>query len=344
MDERKKQVLNAIIKDYIANAEPVGSRAVAKKYDLGVSPATIRNEMSDLEEEGYIEQPHTSAGRVPSDKGYRYYVDNLMSPEKLTHAEKAQIKEALVSHLNELSEMDEFMRSACNMISRLTNYPALATMSAEGSGTLENIQLVQIREDKVLAVLLASTGLLRHKLIDLPHSVTPQQVAQIENKLRRHLLGIDISRVSYNYLRDIMADLELQERSLRQAMEMLEQARTQQTGQKVFTGGMRRMLAQPEFRDVDKLRSVFDFLEQEAQVKKLLDLGGGQHITVAIGEELDMRGVDDCSMVVANYFVGGKKAGTVGVIGPTRMSYDKTVSLMEYIAAEMSRAIEDKNK
>ncbi len=340
MEERKKQVLNAIITDYIVNAEPVGSRAVAKKYDLGVSPATIRNEMSDLEEEGYIEQPHTSAGRVPSAKGYRYYVDNLMEREVLNPAQLMQVKEVLAA---ETSEIDEFMRSCCNMISALTNYTALAAIPEQSRSTLSNIQLVQVNAYQVLVIMLASTGIIRHKMIEVDAPITEDELSHIEQMLRQNLIGKEIKHISYELLRDLLADYHLRERMAKQALNMLEHL-TNDEEHKIFTGGVMNMLSQPEFHDIEKLKNMFSLIEEEAKIEELLNSAGSDRLTVTIGGEMPVEGAKDCSMVVANYFVNGQKAGSIGVLGPTRLNYGRTVSLMEFIAEELSSALPDNNK
>ena len=340
MEERKKQVLNAIIKDYIANAEPVGSRAVAKRYGLGVSPATIRTEMSDLEEEGYIEQPHTSAGRIPSAKGYRYFVDHLMEPEKLTPAQLQTVRRALHG---EVSEIEEFMRSCCNMISQLTNYTALVAMPEQGRGTLENIQLVPVSDHQVMVVLLASTGIIRHKLIDLPIEVKGDDLAYIEQRMREHLCGKEIKTISYELLRALLADYQLKEKMAAQALELIEQTLTKDVAHKIFTGGVMNMLSQPEFHDIERLKSMFSIIEEDDKLEKLLNSAESSRLTVTIGGEMPVEGTEDCSMVVANYFVNGEKAGSIGVLGPTRLNYGRTVSMMEFVANELSRVMSDKD-
>ena len=338
MDERKKQILNAIIKDYIANAEPVGSRAVAKKYDLGVSPATIRNEMSDLEEEGYIEQPHASAGRVPSAKGYRYYVDNLMKKERLTARQINQVKKALASEIN---EMDEFMRSCCSMISRLTNYTALAAVPEHSNGVLTNLQLVEVNDHQIMVILLASTGIIRHKLLEVSQNLARGELARVEQRMQERLTGLALRDISYEMLQNLIDEFQLRDKMAKQALEMLEQTLTGETGHRVYTGGITNMLSQPEFRDLDKLRSMFNLVEEEDQVEKLLSAAGKDKVTVTIGSEMPVEDAKDCSMVVANYFINGERAGSIGVLGPTRLDYDRTVSLMEIIANELGEALSD---
>ncbi len=343
MEERKKQVLNAIIKDYIANAEPVGSRAVAKKYDLGVSPATIRNEMSDLTEDGYIEQPHTSAGRIPSAKGYRFYVDNLMERPLLLSEERRQIRQTLEG---DWSELDDFMRNCCTMLSRLTNYAAVAAIPERGHGSVEHIQLIPVHERQVLVVILASTGIVRHKVIDLPGPITREQLAAIERAMNQTLRGAEMRSVSYALLDELLRNYQMRETMAQQALDLLEQTLHQERPTRVFTGGVAGMLSQPEFRDLEKLKSIFSLLETDNKLKDLLEKvdPGQQTLTVTIGGEMPVEGIQDCSMVVANYFVNGVKAGSIGVLGPTRMAYGRTVTLMETIAGELSRAMEDKQK
>ena len=263
MDERKKRVLSAIINDYIANGEPVGSRTITKRYDLGVSPATIRNEMSDLTDEGYIEQPHTSAGRIPSAKGYRYYVDNLMERERLSLAQLREIKEALAG---ELTELDNFMRSCINMMSHLTNYPAFALVPERSRGRLENIQLVPLNDRQVLAVLLTSVGLVHHKVVELSEPVSQSELQSIEIGLSNTLRGRELNSISEDLLRELMNELHIRERIRSQAMGLLESVLDMGGGNRVFTGGMMNMLSQPEFQDLSRLRGLVSLLEEENNV------------------------------------------------------------------------------
>ncbi len=345
MDERKKQVLNAIIKDYIANAEPVGSRQVAKKYDLGVSSATIRNEMSDLTEDGYIEQPHTSAGRIPSGKGYRFYVDNLMERQRLTPAQMRKIRDAVRSERN---EVNDFMRSCLAMISHMTSYTAIATVPEYGSGTVENIQLIPLNDYQVLVLILTSTGLVRHKTVQLQLPISAQQLAVIEDAVARQLRGVPIRRVSYDLLEDLLNDYQADERLAEQALSMLEKISAMSVKQpesRVFKSGELNMLSQPEFQDVEKLKEILGVLEEDELVRELLAAAADHpgEVTVNIGSEIPVPGIRDCSVVVADFYVGGEQAGTIGVLGPTRMSYGKTVSLIDFVANELSRALAEKD-
>jgi heat-inducible transcriptional repressor len=342
MDERKKKVLHAIIDDYITNAEPVGSRAVAKKYGLGVSPATIRNEMSDLEEQGFIEQPHASAGRVPSDKGYRYFVDHLMNREALTKLEMDAVRRALSV---QMAEMDDFMRSCCGLIAKLTNYTTMVSSPRHGQGTLQKLQLVSVNDYQVLVVMISSTGLVRHRLINIDQPISGGMLARIEMLAAARLIGQEIGHLSYQYIQSVLNDIEQHQRRRDEATELLKQVLLQPGEHKVFTGGALNMLSQPEFRDPERLIGLFKLLEEDSRVKELLQSGGEDSsapLSVTIGAELDDSGMQDCSLVVAHYYINGEQAGSIGVLGPRRMSYPKTMSLMDFIAQEISKALSKK--
>ena len=343
MDERKKKVLNAIIEDYIANAEPVGSRAVAKKSGLGVSPATIRNEMSDLEELGFIEQPHTSAGRIPSDKGYRYFVDHLMSKEALTQWEMDAVRRALSV---QMAETDDFMRSCCNLIAKLTNYTTMVSSPRNGQGALLKLQLVAVNDYQVLVVMSSGAGLVRHKLINVNQALSPDLLSRIEMMAAARLIGREISGLSYSYIQAVLSDIEQHQRRRDEATELLKQVLLQTGEHKVFTGGAMNMLSQPEFRDPERLKGLFELLEEDNRIKELLQSGGDKSaapLSVAIGSELDNADMQDCSLVVAHYYIGGERSGSIGVLGPRRMSYSKTMSLMDFIAREISKALSRKS-
>ena len=333
MDERKKRVLHSIIKDYLATAEPVGSRAVAKKCGLGVSPATIRNEMSDLEEEGYIEQPHTSAGRRPSHKGYRYYVDNLMEKEKLTKDEVSSIRQLFP---RQFEETDTLMQQCCQLISRLTNYTAMVVYPGEGQGTLEKIKLLPVDDSQILAVVLASNGVVNHRLLHIPVGLSTVSIIHLEAVLQEKLKGKSMEDLGHTLLREFINTIGSQEKTVLQTIELLEHMLLNGKREKVFSAGVFNMISQPEFKDVEKLKNIFSFLEEENKIIELLNMEK-DGITVSIGDEIPGSNVKDCSMIVMSYQTNSGSKGSIGVLGPTRMSYPKTISLMELFSDELSK-------
>ncbi|MGI6065132.1 MAG: heat-inducible transcriptional repressor HrcA [Bacillota bacterium] len=336
IDERKKQVLHAIVKDYVSTAEPVGSRTIAKKYDLGVSSATIRNEMSDLEEMGLIEQPYTSAGRIPSDKGYRFYVDYLMEKEELNADEINNIKMCFAKRLHEL---DELVQETCQMLSHLTKYTALVLVPKRSEGKLETIQMVSVSPHRVLVLIITDTGFINHRIIDLGKPIDSSRLQEINNLLQQKLYGLSIEQVNRTLLREISHQIVRQEQLLDLALELMEQALLESGDERVFTGGALNMLNQPEFRDVEKVKTLLGILEEEETIKKLLHKQLGEGTEIYIGGEIPFEGINKCSVITGTYKVNGRVVGSIGVLGPTRMTYPKAVSIVEIVTDQLSQVL-----
>jgi len=341
MDERKKKVLNAIIKDYVATAEPVGSRTIAKKYSLGVSPATIRNEMSDLEDLGYIEQPHTSAGRIPSDKGYRYFVDCLMEKEELDAGDIQLVTQFFTSRLTEL---DQMVRETCQMVSKLTKYTAMVLVPRRSEGKLEKLQLVPVDAHRILVVVVTDTGLINHRLVELPHSVDPDRLKGISDLLQSRLYGLSLEQVNMTLMREISRQIPKEEQLLDLTLDLMEQALLGSGEEQVFTGGTLNLLDQPEFRDLEKVRSLLSTLEEDAVVRRLLLRQTADAPGISIGGEIPFAGINQCSVVTGVYKVNGKVVGSVGLLGPTRMAYSKAVSIVELVTGQMSQMLDRKSQ
>jgi len=335
MDERKRQVLHAIIKDYIATAEPVGSRVVSKKYDLGVSPATIRNEMSDLEEQGYIEQPHISAGRKPSDKGYRYYVDRLMEKEEVG---TNQTGHALPRFNGHWQGIGKYIRQASQFMANLVDYTIMISSQGHGQGLLQKIQLVPVSPWQILLVLITDTGLVSHRLLQLSQPFEPIRLIELETTLEKKLLGRRLNQLSPTLLAEIRN--EAKQRPLaEEVLALMEKVSDQEQDEQVYIGGLMNMFSQPEFRDMTKLKQIIEFLEEESGLRELLKPHDSAGAFVVIGRENPTPDIQECSVVTATYMIRGKPAGTIGILGPTRMSYAKTMALIELWAKEMSETL-----
>lgn len=349
MDERKKQILHALIRDYVDVGEPVGSRTIAKKYDLGVSPATIRNEMSDLEEMGFIRQPHASAGRVPSDKGYRYYVDNLMEPEEklLTDEERRQVADF---YSNCEAEMEELFQQSCRLLSKMTNYTAMLIKPRLSDSVLERFKLVSLNSEQLLAIMITDDGKIHNKILPVAAGMTEDGVHKLEGLLQERLLGHSISQVMDSIMAETARHLLEQQTALRQIIGLLQDLfldyRQGEAVDKPLIQGTLNLLKQPEFHDVDTVRELFSALESDEVVKELLLVASEQqHGTVVyIGDELNRRGMSACSMVTTPYYVNGERVGSIGVLGPTRMPYPKVIALVEQISAEVSNKTGGKAK
>ncbi len=355
MDERKKQILRALIRDYVDVGEPVGSRTIAKKYDLGVSPATIRNEMSDLEEMGFIRQPHASAGRVPSDKGYRYYVDNLMEPEDklLTDEEQQQVADFFD---NCAAELESLFQQSCKLLSSMTNYTAMLVKPKLADSVLEKLKLVQLNEAQLLVIMITDDGKIHNKVLRAPSGFTGANLPEVEAVLQERLLGLSIGQVMESLTGEIARHLLQQQSLLRQAFSLMQELlfdyREIEKKENMLIQGTLNLLKQPEFNDVNTVRELFSVLETDDIVKELLLVASRHQGTVVyIGDELASHNLHDdevgqdshgtgmsvCSMVATPFYVNGDKVGSIGALGPTRMPYPKVIALVEQIGDQVTR-------
>jgi len=334
IDDRKNKVLQAIIEDYVATAEPVGSRTIARKYNLGVSPATIRNEMSDLEELGYLEQPHTSAGRIPSDRGYRYYVDCLMPERPIAPEEQERIR---TTFRRKIREFDTLVRETVRLLSETTHLTAVISGPQFEKAVFKEIRIVPLSEDRALFIYITDSGLVENQVVELPLEVTMLELQQVAELLNEHLRGQRVETLSRTALQSLQRELSRYGTLLEQALYFLEEKLEPGERHRLYFGGTSNMLDQPEFRDVGKLRSVLSFLEQEEAVASVLGLDRlTEGIEIQIGEEIRVRDLAECSVVTATYRVGDRVIGKLGVIGPKRMEYPKVVSILNAVVAHLS--------
>ena len=338
MDSRKQQILIAIIHDYIATAEPVGSRTIARKYKLGISPATIRNEMADLEEMGYIEQPHTSAGRVPSERGYRYYVDYLMQREELTREEQGLVRQSYEAKVKGVGEIIQYTGK---LMAQLTNCTAVVLSTQRGSNAFRHIQLVQMTPEKALLIVVMDNGTVHHRLIEMSDSITQSDLDTISAVLNAKLQGRTMERIKMTLLNEIYFELAKHEHILNMAMELVDHSLSMDVEDKIYLGGVFNILNQPEFHNVDKVKTMLGILEQEKMLGSIMADGfRSDGVTVRIGGEISNDQMRDCSMVMATYSVKGKPQGSVGVLGPTRMDYARMVTVVDYMTKNLSLALE----
>lgn len=338
LDERKKRILQAIILDYIATADPVGSRTIAKKYDLGVSPATVRNEMADLEEMGFIEQPHTSAGRIPSQSGYRYYVDCLMQKTPL----KKEIREIVqVALVDRMRETEAVIQMVSKLLSQLTNYTALVLAPFYAETVLKHVQFVPVDSYRAVMVIVFEDGHVEHKTVDIPERLDEEEYYLINNLLNHHLKGISLSEFKSKTVKNIYRDLFRQKRILKNIFNKIEETLISEHEQKVYLGGTLNILNQPEFNQIDKVKDLLQMLEKEELVKEVMTSSfQDPGISVKIGTENILESMKDCSLITATYRVDGKLIGTLGVLGPTRMEYSRAISIIEYLTKALTAGMD----
>lgn len=328
LNERKKKILQIIIEDYISSAEPVGSRTIARKYDLGLSPATIRNEMSDLELLGYLEQPHTSAGRIPSAQAYRFYVDALIEPGTLTDNDMALID----GWYNERRRnIDDISQSTAKILSRMTQNVSMVLTNQQTIANFCYLKFLPLDSQHAILCIVADDGSIDTNVVDIPLGMSSEEMDYLAGKMSKLLEDRNLSDISVEILQNVHTDVvedKLIFSSLLQAVRKMTGRRQEQ---KVFLGGTKQLLNQPEFRDVERVRNLLGILEEEKVLKDLLQGGEDSGLKVTIGSENKFTGIQDCSMVQATYRLNGQIVGAMAVLGPTRMEYGKVISVMDYL-------------
>ncbi len=333
MDARKYKILKAIIDDYILTAMPVGSRTISKKYGMGLSSATIRNEMSDLEELGYLDQPHTSAGRVPSWRAYRLYVDQLMRVASLPAEENAKLREIFQSSMDSVQDV---LTAATRALSELTDYTGV--MLAPSAGRLKRLQLVPITDNTALMVTVMENGVHKDAMIPVPADVGPDQLYMLSNYLTDRLSGKTLDQM-LPALPEILGETEGQRALFMRLMDTLHR-QMEPDKSSVVVGGTSKLLFHPEYSDIERARSLLSTLETKEKLASLLAQRAGLSFSVTIGPELQLPGMQDCSLVTVSYALGdGGGVGTMGVIGPTRMQYGRVLSVLD----AMRRALQETN-
>ncbi|WP_096434585.1 heat-inducible transcriptional repressor HrcA [Alteribacter populi] len=335
LTERQLLILKVIIDDYVCYAEPVGSRSLSKREDMNFSPATIRNEMADLEELGFLEKPHSSAGRIPSQKGYRYFVDHMLSPTMLSKNEVADIR---FMYEEKFVEFEKLIQHSAKILSSLTSYTSIVLGPEVFESTLKQIQLVPISKDSAVAIIVTDTGHVENQAVSIPEGLDITEIEKIVNILNERLKGVPLIHLRHKLTTEIRNVLAKYVDRYDKAMEMLNETFKQTNNEKVFYAGKTNILSQPEFNDVDRVRDLFNIFEEDALVSKLFR--SDEHgIKIKIGEENRFAPFDECSVITATYSIDGKHMGTVGILGPTRMEYQRVVGVLDFFSKDLTQLL-----
>ena len=339
--DRKYRILQAIIDDYILTALPVGSRTISRKYEQKLSSATIRNEMSDLEELGYLDSPHTSAGRVPSNKAYRLYVDRMLRPLPLSAEETAFINRCFDRRMHQVDDLS--MRIA-KALSSMTHYTtAVMTRSPRSDQVLSHLQLVPVADRRVLLILVTRSGTIKQSVLDLGAPVAPDELYAVSRILTSRLEGLHLSELP-GALMNLSAGCGQEMREVVRAMADQQPEESQSDIVALAIGGRSNLLSFPEYSDVDKAKALLSVLETKEKVVSLLDHHGEMEISVRIGPETGLEETRDCSIVTASYRLGDGKVNTIGLIGPTRMQYGKVLSVLSQVGRSLSTILDEQNE
>ena len=334
LEERQLGILRTIIDEYIVTAEPIGSRTIAKKYNNQFSSATIRNEMADLEDMGYLRQLHTSSGRVPSDKAYRFYVDKLMQVNALSQNEADYIKDV---YARKSAQLEDLLMMTAKTLSDISNYTAIAVGPRLNSVQIRNIRLVRVDENYLLLIVVTSSGVVKDILIRMPYDMEDAYLDKISETLNHYFRNRQIDQfddVLYNSVKDEFVKDKMFFNSLVDAISETVDAHS---GRKVYMEGLNNILDIPEYSDIVKAKEFFSLMKKKELMFDLLDGTSNNGVNIHIGEENPIDEMKSFSVITATYCVNEKLYGTVGIIGPKRMNYPKVVSLMDNVVDQLTQ-------
>lgn len=337
LEPRAAELLKLLVERYIHDGQPVGSRTLSRARGLELSPATIRNIMADLDELGLVSSPHTSAGRIPTTRGYRYFIDTLLSPEHLSADDEAMIARDLVPQGGE----GEMLQAASELLSRLSRMAGVVTVPRRNLAVLRRIEFLPLSDHRVLAILVVNEHEVQNRVLHTDRDYAADELERFSNAINRHFTGQELTRLRQALLDDVSAAKVKVDQTLLQAVAMTEQALSEPTGREdyVLAGGS-NLMAFHELSDVQRLRQLFDALDRKRELLQLFDQClGAEGLQIFIGDESGYRVLDECSVVTAPYTVNGKVAGVLGVIGPTRMAYSRIIPLVTETARILSKGL-----
>lgn len=336
---RQMLIFKCIVEEFIENAEPVGSKALMVKYKLPYSSATIRNEMNFLENYGYLEKTHISSGRIPSKEGYRFYVHNLGKVDL-----DENIKNQVATIFNKRSRnLNEIVHESCNMLSELTHLTSVA-LGNSSDDTLQRISVVPLENGRVTAIIITNQGHVENKVFQFSNDIEMEDLLSCVNIMNELLIGTPITEVAFRLERDVRPILSIKIKQHEELFNAFLEAFVKFASNSVYFSGKENMLYQPEYNDVDKLRRIVSAFE-DSQFWKTMPLSLEDGIQVRIGNESRMLAVDDVSVISASFKTGQTSKGSISVIGPTRMPYEKVVALVEYVSENIERAfMEESNE
>lgn len=341
LDERKVKILHAIIRNYLETGEPVGSRTISKYTDLNLSSATIRNEMSDLEELGYIMQPHTSAGRIPSDKGYRLYVDMLMEEKE---QELNEIQEQM---LEKADKMDQLLKQAAKVLATDTNYATMVSSPTNNANKIKFIQLSQVDEEQIIAVIVLGGNVIKNKIIAVCEALDNETLLKLNMLLNTTLNGVSIEEINLGLIARLKEQAGIHSEVISDVFDAVVDAIHVDEDMQIYTSGTTNIFKYPELSDKQSAQEIISAFEEKQQLTELVTQTLSQEentgIQVYIGDETPVQTMKDCSVVTATYELGDGMKGTIGIIGPKRMDYEHVLKSLKRLQGELD-AIFHKNQ
>lgn len=340
LDERKRKILQAVIRNYLETGEPVGSRTISKYTDLNLSSATIRNEMADLEEMGYILQPHTSAGRIPSDKGYRFYVDSMMEEKE---KEVVEMKEML---LERQDKMEVLLQQVVKVLAQNTNYATMISAPKTHGNKVKFIQLSHVDENQILAVIVVEGNVIRNHILNVEEKLSEETLLKLNILLNTHLNGLSLSEINLGMITAMKQQAGIHSNIVSGVIDAVAGAIQEEEDLQIYTSGTSNIFKYPELADQQSASNLIGTFEEKKQLSGLLqgeEAGGtGTGIQVYIGNETSVSSMKDCSVVTATYELEEGMRGTIGIVGPKRMDYDKVIGTLKMLQNQLDELYKGK--
>lgn len=337
MNLRSRQILETIIEDYISTAEPIGSSAIRNRHGLSLSPATIRNVMADLEEMGYLASPHTSAGRVPTEKAYRLYVDSLLAVRGVDRGERDEIRRRCTMAGK---DVDGVFREISQMLSSVSHYMGIVAAPSFNANVFRQMEFIRLGSHRILAILVSQSGSVQNRIIELQDDIGADELLKMANYLNGMLHGLTISQVKGRIVREMESERTRYDDLLANALKLSQQA-LDDGGAEIFIEGQTNILDLPEFDDVQKMKDIFRAMEQKSQLLSLLDnCLKAPGVNIFIGSESHLNSMSGMSLITSTYVSGKNTLGVLGVIGPTRMGYGKVIPIVDYTARMLTRLLQ----
>jgi len=342
LNQREKAILRSIVQQFILTATPVGSRNITKKYDIGFSPATVRNVMSDLEDSGFINHPHTSAGRIPTDKGYRYYVDSLMDIDKLNTKEKGLIENGLRSIID---EEDELVKVTSRLLSSITRQIACVTYPNLESGILEKIQIISLTSTRILAVISIKSGLVKTITLELETGLKESQLDSVQSLLNEKLSGLSLEEIRNTFKERFSDANEDQKSIIRLFVDSIDKLfKDDFKSERMIVTGAKNIIQQPEFENPENFQSIIELIEDKDVIIHIMEKSSElkkEEVYISIGSENIEKKLKEYSFVSKEYKFG-ETSGTLGIIGPKRMEYSRIIAIVDYLAKILSEQIKSR--
>lgn len=339
LDERKKKILQAVIEEYISSAEPVSSQALVEKYGLEYSSATVRNELAELEKNGFLDKTHTSSGRVPSEKGYRFYVDELINEEAISLEEIKYIQSKLDEKVNEIEDLTKI---ATSTLSEITHYTTVSIGPKVDMQVIEELKFVLIGTRMLMIVIVTDSGLVKETILKYDEDISSSQVETLNNLFNSKLKGKPLSKIDKPMEEYILSEINYSIDVIKPIINQINKVIEEE--EKIYLEGANKSFELPEFRSLDVVKNFANILDEKELMMDMLNSGVAKDINVYIGDENDNEKLKDFSVVTFKHLLGDKEIGTIGIIGPKRMDYSKVISVMKYISNKLNDNKKNENK